>query len=149
MIPFWTLKPEGLCEIAGALLCNFHRKVSDSTLSFGSLCEITGVLFRPPYPLHWRGEWMAASYSTFRISQVPLLHCINKSHNYVECLRDHSPSESIATPLPFGPILGHNWFFQISSQWESQKNRFAFISFGKNPVFTFLHLRSLVHAVPH
>ncbi len=23
------------------------------------------------------------------------------------------------------------WFFQISSQWESQKNRFAFISFGK------------------
>ncbi len=28
-------------------------------------------------------------------------------------------------------VKGHNWFFQISSQWESQKNRSAFISFGK------------------
>jgi hypothetical protein len=32
---------------------------------------------------------------------------------------------------PFGPVEGHKWFFQISSQWESQKNRIAFISFGK------------------
>jgi hypothetical protein len=30
----------------------------------------------------------------------------------------------------------------------SEKNRFAFISFGKNPVFTSLHLRSPVHVVP-
>ncbi len=29
----------------------------------------------------------------------------------------------------FGPIEGHKWFFQIYSQWESQKNRF--FSFGK------------------
>ncbi len=41
-------------------------------------------------------------------------------------------SESIATLPPFGPIEGLKWFDQISSQWESQKNRFAFISFGKN-----------------
>ncbi len=40
-------------------------------------------------------------------------------------------AESIATLPPFGPIVGHKWFFQISSQWESQKNRFAFLSFGK------------------
>jgi hypothetical protein len=37
----------------------------------------------------------------------------------------------IATLPPFGPIEGHKWFFQISSQWESRKSRFAFISFGK------------------
>jgi hypothetical protein len=40
-------------------------------------------------------------------------------------------SESIATLPPFGPIEGYKWFDQISSQWESQKNRIAFISFGK------------------
>jgi hypothetical protein len=40
--------------------------------------------------------------------------------------------ESIATLPPFGHIEGQKWFDQISSQWESQKNRFAFISFGKN-----------------
>ncbi len=28
-------------------------------------------------------------------------------------------------------IEGRKWFFQISSQWESQKIRFAFVSFGK------------------
>ncbi len=27
-------------------------------------------------------------------------------------------SESIAMLPPFGPIEGHQWFFQISSQWE-------------------------------
>ncbi len=42
-----------------------------------------------------------------------------------------STPESIATLPPFGPIEGYKWFDQISSQWESQKNRFAFISFGK------------------
>jgi hypothetical protein len=41
-------------------------------------------------------------------------------------------SESIATLPPFGPMEGQKWFDQISSQWESQKNRFAFISFGKS-----------------
>ncbi len=40
-------------------------------------------------------------------------------------------ADSIATLPPFGPIEGHKWFFQISSQWESQKNLFAFISSGK------------------
>jgi hypothetical protein len=40
-------------------------------------------------------------------------------------------SESIATVPPFGPIEGHNWFDQFSSQSESQKNRFALIDFGK------------------
>jgi hypothetical protein len=53
-------------------------------------------------------------------------------------------AESIATLPPFCPIEGHKWFFQISSQCESQKNRFALISFWQNPVFTSLHLRSPV-----
>ncbi len=38
--------------------------------------------------------------------------------------------ESIATRPPFGPIEGQKWFNQFSSLWESQKNRFALISFG-------------------
>ncbi len=41
-------------------------------------------------------------------------------------------SESIATLPPFGPMEGQKWDDQISSQWESQKNRLAFISFGKS-----------------
>ncbi len=49
--------------------------------------------------------------------------------SYVNLL--FNSSESIVTLPPFGHIEGHKWFFQISSQWESQKNRFAFISFGK------------------
>jgi hypothetical protein len=43
-------------------------------------------------------------------------------------------TESIATLPPFSdfsPIEGQKWFDQISSQWESQKNRFALIYFGK------------------
>ena len=40
--------------------------------------------------------------------------------------------ESIATLPPFGPMHeGHKWFFHISSELESWKNQFAFISFGK------------------
>ncbi len=41
-------------------------------------------------------------------------------------------TESIVTLHPFSPIEGQKWFDQISSQWESHKNRFAFISFGKS-----------------
>ncbi len=57
-------------------------------------------------------------------------------------------SEFIATLPPFGPIEEYNWFFQNISQWESQKNRFAYHLFRQNPVFTSLHLRSTVHVVP-
>ncbi len=39
--------------------------------------------------------------------------------------------ESVATLHPFSPIEGQKWFDQISSQWESQKNRFALTYFGK------------------
>jgi hypothetical protein len=41
-------------------------------------------------------------------------------------------AESVATLPPFSPIEGQKWFDQISSQWESQKNRFSLIYFGKN-----------------
>ncbi len=37
-------------------------------------------------------------------------------------------TEYIAALLPFGPDEGYKWFFQIFSQWESQKNRFTFTS---------------------
>ncbi len=40
-------------------------------------------------------------------------------------------------PSMFGPIEGQKWFFQISSQWESQKNRFALDSFGNIQFFSF------------
>ncbi len=42
-----------------------------------------------------------------------------------------SCTESIATLPPFSPIEGQKWFDRISSQWESRKNRFALIYFGK------------------
>jgi hypothetical protein len=54
----------------------------------------------------------------------------------------HVTAESIAMLPPIGHIEGHKWFFQISSQRESQKNRFALISLGKIHAFTSLSLRS-------
>ncbi len=45
--------------------------------------------------------------------------------------RDCYAPESVATLPPFSPIEGQKWFDQISSQWESQKNRFALIYIGK------------------
>jgi hypothetical protein len=54
-------------------------------------------------------------------------------------------TESIATPPLFGPVV-----FQISSQLDSQKNRFAgcIYVFRQYPVFTSLHLRSPAHVAP-
>ncbi len=54
-----------------------------------------------------------------------LFHFIHISRNF-----EHFP-ESVATVPPFSPIEGQKWFDQISSQWESQKNRLALIYFGK------------------
>ncbi len=51
-----------------------------------------------------------------------------------QCQSRNSP-ESVATLPPFGPIEGQKWFDQISSQWESQKNRFALIYFGEIQFF--------------
>ncbi len=56
-------------------------------------------------------------------------------------------TESIATLPPFGPIQRKKWFDQMSSQWESRKNRLAFISSEKSS-FTSQHLKSPVHVVP-
>ncbi len=57
------------------------------------------------------------------------------------------PPESRATLPPFGTIEGHKWLFQIFSQWEFQKNRFAFISFGKIQILPPCISRSPVHVV--
>ncbi len=48
----------------------------------------------------------------------------------VQCTYSLS-SIHVATLPTFGPIEGHKWFDQISSQGEFQKNRFALIYFGK------------------
>ncbi len=45
--------------------------------------------------------------------------------------KKYSSPESVATLPPFSSIEGQKWFDQISSQWESQKNRFALTYFGK------------------
>ncbi len=55
--------------------------------------------------------------------------------------------ESIATLSLFCPIEGHKSFFQISSQLESQKNLFAYNSFGKIQFLPPFLLRSHVHVV--
>ncbi len=58
-----------------------------------------------------------------------------KKHKKHCCVGSTQPrslfTESVATLPPFGPIEGQKWFDQISSQWESQKNRFALTYFGK------------------
>ncbi len=51
--------------------------------------------------------------------------------------------ESVATLPPFSPIEGQKWFDQISSQWESQKNRFALIYFGKIQFLSPVHVHRL------
>ncbi len=56
--------------------------------------------------------------------------------------------ESVATLPPFGPIEGQKWFDQISSQWESQKNRLALIYLGKIQFLPPLHLKYPVRVVP-
>ncbi len=57
--------------------------------------------------------------------------CVNNLFNGQQTICPLPSSESIATLPPFSPIEGQKWFDQISSQWESQKNRFALIYFGK------------------
>jgi hypothetical protein len=72
--------------------------------------HVTGILTYPEHSLarrHSRGDTS-----------------LNQTHV------KYSP-ESVATLPPFSPIEGQKWFDQISSQWESQKNRFALIYFGK------------------
>jgi hypothetical protein len=63
---------------------------------------------------------------------------------------DWTPGPKSMVTLPsFGPIEGHNWFFHISSQLESQKNRFAFISLAKIQFFNSpSFLSSPVHVAP-
>ncbi len=67
-------------------------------------------------PLQWGG----------RFFKIPIIYSRKLHCNWVL----YGP-ESVATLLPFGPIEGQKWFDRISSQWESQKNRFALIYFGK------------------
>ncbi len=76
-----------------------------------------------------------------RVSEEPVCIYLFRQNPVFTSLHLRSP-ESIATLTPFGPIGGHRLVFQISSQWESQKNRFSVYLFRQNPVFTSIHLRS-------
>ncbi len=63
------------------------------------------------------------------------VHCVQQSsvqfsRLFIGCF-DWVHTESVATLPPFSPIEVQKWFDQISSQWESQKNRFALTNFGK------------------
>ncbi len=71
---------------------------------------------------NWMNKWNVSHDSTLSNSERILLLFHNRAGR---------KSEPIATLPPFGPIEGQKWFDQISSQWESQKNRFALIYFGK------------------
>ncbi len=80
--------------------------------------------------LWWR------THCSCRLSrQHVMVRCVGKIQFLPPCIWNlpfmSAASESIATLTPFGPIEGQKWFDQISSQWGSQKNRFAFNSFGK------------------
>ncbi len=72
-------------------------------------------------------------FQPMRVPEEPL--CIDLFRQNLTCLHLKYPiyvvPESVATLLPFSPIEGQKWFDQISSQWESQKNRFALNYFGK------------------
>jgi hypothetical protein len=66
------------------------------------------------------------------LHREPQYLCTSKPNNFRKFLRQKiNEPESVATLPPFSPIEGQKWFDQISSQWESQKNRFALIYFGK------------------
>ncbi len=83
-------------------------------------------------PVHVHRLSVFSRFQPMRVSEEPV--CINlfRQNPVFTSLHLRSP-ESIATLPPFGPIEGHIVivFFQISSQWEFQKNRFAFTSFCK------------------
>ncbi len=78
-----------------------------------------------PSPQNWVGTlasgWGSPNTEDWRKSLALCLLC--KRH--CQC------PESVATLPPFSPIEGQKWSDQISSQWESQKNRFALTYFGK------------------
>ncbi len=72
----------------------------------------------------------SSDFQPMRVSEEPVCIFLFRQNPVFTFLWLRSP-QSIATLLPSGLIEGHKWFFQISSQWESHKNRFALISFGK------------------
>ncbi len=87
-------------------------------------------LERKKYPECWLDSYILTSETL-----SPAVHTMETEEDKGDWDRG---SESIATIPPFGLIEGHKWFDQISSQWESQKNRFALICFGKIQFFTSL-----------
>ncbi len=100
--------------------------------------------------LFWNGLRFVRCIPWMQKPEVPQdLSLISGHHFYVAYFSSQVSHQGWVHSMlpPFGPIEGYKWFFQIFSQWESHKNRFAFISFGKSS-FTSRHLRSPVPVVP-
>ncbi len=114
------------CEGGGGLCRDFVRlRVVLQVFSVSLRCETNE---------REKKLFFASKKNDFRFASEPK----TSSASYLQCHSYNSGTfvcffpKSIATLPLFGPMLeGHKWFDQISSQWESQKNRFAFISFGK------------------
>ncbi len=121
-----------------SLLPNFFAYVAPSMIFEGCLdakpdrCRTSGVRYQLCHPsLHL--ETHTSTLPPIPSLRHPYLY-FTTHPAYIHVLfhsdRIRNP-ESIAALPPFGPPEGHKLFAQISSQWESQKNQFAFISFGK------------------
>jgi hypothetical protein len=67
------------------------------------------------------GRWRVNSLVVWKTPDIGLT-------SYSLIPLQHIHTESIVTFPQFSLIEGHKWFFQISSQWESQKNRLTFTS---------------------
>ncbi len=78
-------------------------------------------------------SWDIAKSKTCLIdSSMGYLKLLRKEAQDCQIIAAAGPHpESVATLPPFSPIEGQKWFDQISSQWESQKNRFALTYIGK------------------
>ncbi len=98
-----------ICPLSWSVHCNFTGD---------SKCNDREVGVHPPPSSAW---------ANFTL----MMECTPESTVTTLWIQHQEDPASIATLPLFGPIEGHKWFFQTSSQWESQKNRFAFISFGK------------------
>ncbi len=102
---------------------------------YAALCQKAAIL-------QWQfAKCLAAACMTLLILRGTSANCIFLLYYFDDnsnSFSDDSPigrklstAESVATLPPFSPIEGQKWFDQISSQWESQKNRFELIYFGK------------------
>ncbi len=115
-------------------------KQTKSLFIFGPFCTNKEFIYFRPflYKISQNSASNLSGHSTFLLSYVAEYSIWQhwESHERQErAILSSLTSESIVTLPPFGPIEGQKWSDQISSQWASQKNRFALIYFGKIQFF--------------